>query len=618
MEEERAIRSAFRLLRSQRNDLAPISRLHPEILGLVFTALSDMDPPSLSDWKPKIGWRTVTHVCQRWRQNALDQSHLWARIQLHMGERWARTSLERARSSPLSFILHQSNQALHLSNQEVDMVDENLARTKSLQFYISPQNIRFEQLLLRSPAPMLESLDARFETEDSVYHRLPATFLGGHLPKLRHLHLAGWSFRWNSPILRRLKTLDLSYAHSRRESIQPVHLSKLKTIIAALQGMQQLERLSLHLVLPASTNTSARVELPNLTFLDLTGLMDDITAFLRHVSFPLNARVSLGLELLQPPRPAQNSHTIIVPDEDEDDEDGDNGESDGISVEAKKQELTAFLATILSILRSRDTSPLLNITKLVACRPGGRDAALNSFSSQPICVRAFCGDTPVTETAELSIIFTGDAFQWQLYGMLEVAVRTLASAHLQELVVGDPLFWMWQWAALERIPDLKLRSVEAWGCASLPFMELLTRQWEGASPPTSRRRRAPAGAQHAVRQDTGFLSTVRSVTIRWTPISRLSYPEDQLPQRLARRAALGAPIQSFHIDNTCSIRISTLRAIRAACPEMALTGIEFKPVKEDEDEKDEMPDVWSYLDDSDDGEEGDRDNDSSFDSDEDD
>ncbi|KAI0042360.1 hypothetical protein FA95DRAFT_1610264, partial [Auriscalpium vulgare] len=65
----------------------PVARLPPEILALIFSILTAIDRPMLNRSqtanlklrrKNKLGWVTVTHVCQRWRTIALRNPLLWA------------------------------------------------------------------------------------------------------------------------------------------------------------------------------------------------------------------------------------------------------------------------------------------------------------------------------------------------------------------------------------------------------------------------------------------------------------------------------------------------------------------------------------------------------------
>jgi len=61
-----------------RNALLPISLLPPEILLRAFHLLA-LDELAFSG-KQNLGWIRVAHVCQRWRQVALDSPSLCVRI----------------------------------------------------------------------------------------------------------------------------------------------------------------------------------------------------------------------------------------------------------------------------------------------------------------------------------------------------------------------------------------------------------------------------------------------------------------------------------------------------------------------------------------------------------
>jgi hypothetical protein len=72
------VHGAMQLLLTLRNALAPISVLPPEVLARVFRFLSLQEPPCSG--KQNLGWIRATHVCCFWRQVALGDSSLWARI----------------------------------------------------------------------------------------------------------------------------------------------------------------------------------------------------------------------------------------------------------------------------------------------------------------------------------------------------------------------------------------------------------------------------------------------------------------------------------------------------------------------------------------------------------
>jgi len=73
-----AARWLVQSLLSRRNGMAPISTLLPELLARIFQFLILGDIALFS--VPVMGWFEATHVCQHWRQVALDDSSLWARV----------------------------------------------------------------------------------------------------------------------------------------------------------------------------------------------------------------------------------------------------------------------------------------------------------------------------------------------------------------------------------------------------------------------------------------------------------------------------------------------------------------------------------------------------------
>lgn len=55
--------------------LAPILRLHDDILCIIFELIAEKEPPS----GERLGWFKLTHVCSAWKEVALMLPHLWAR-----------------------------------------------------------------------------------------------------------------------------------------------------------------------------------------------------------------------------------------------------------------------------------------------------------------------------------------------------------------------------------------------------------------------------------------------------------------------------------------------------------------------------------------------------------
>ncbi|KAI0046168.1 hypothetical protein FA95DRAFT_1494385, partial [Auriscalpium vulgare] len=86
-----------------------VAQLPSEIITLVFSILSSIDKPRIKPTryklKRKLGWLTVTHVCQHWRNIALRDPVLWASdiaLPSVLGHRWAAAFLSRAQNVPLT------------------------------------------------------------------------------------------------------------------------------------------------------------------------------------------------------------------------------------------------------------------------------------------------------------------------------------------------------------------------------------------------------------------------------------------------------------------------------------------------------------------------------------
>ncbi|KAI0051928.1 hypothetical protein FA95DRAFT_1618635, partial [Auriscalpium vulgare] len=101
--EDEAMSVARLALREQRNSLVPVGRLPTEIIRNIFTLSSEIDRPWIHECPTtKIGWLTVTHICQRWRHVALEHPGLWTHILVHaLGPGWANAFAERAQGMPL-------------------------------------------------------------------------------------------------------------------------------------------------------------------------------------------------------------------------------------------------------------------------------------------------------------------------------------------------------------------------------------------------------------------------------------------------------------------------------------------------------------------------------------
>lgn len=183
--------AAMQQLRSQCNALAPISPLPPEVLALVFRFLSFEDPPFsiIHD----LGWIRATHVCRHWRQVALDNSSLWARISgVWMNMEAYSEILARARSAPLDIDITFGRS---LNPEVLLILSPHISHIRELRLCMYARHFDSVQGICSQEAPALEI----FELRVYFYPRITFLELGGvtlfkgRAPRLRMLSLSGLS-----------------------------------------------------------------------------------------------------------------------------------------------------------------------------------------------------------------------------------------------------------------------------------------------------------------------------------------------------------------------------------------------------------------------------------------
>ncbi|KAI0041536.1 hypothetical protein FA95DRAFT_690291 [Auriscalpium vulgare] len=260
-----------------------IERIPPEILSKIFTILTTIDQPAknrsqITCRRKPLGWLSVTHVCQRWRNAALEDPILWAAnilVPCPLGNRWAAAFFARSKTAPLVINRDQSR-LLTVTPFELAYVGENLAHTRFLRINMTGYALPS----LCQPAPILQSLNITNSSgrEDG----LPADLLGGvsGAPALQHLRLQGFP-PWSSPFLEKLVSLDTSDCGMR-----------LVDLLARLKPLQSLEELVLRLGRAGGVaDWDNVVELASLRKLHLCGTTMAARRFLDHLALPADLSV---------------------------------------------------------------------------------------------------------------------------------------------------------------------------------------------------------------------------------------------------------------------------------------------------------------------------------------
>ena len=294
-----------RSLKLRRNALAPISRLPPETIAIVFSFLSlprEYVRLFTGDKQDHLSWLRVSHVCHRWRETALDQPRFWSRIDFTTLTSAAVTEvLSRSKMAPLE--LEANLSCVHWGNDRLDAFREQLAShvSHTCRLSITADGHDLQSIVDRlvSPAPALEWLS--LVVEDETYLRLgisakvniPLVLFDGTAPRLSRLQLDHCDVNWMLPLFKGLRVLELQTLSTR---------PSLGEWLDAMEQMQQLEKLVVCYATPKAPSVGRPfseptrvVTHPSLTQLNLSASASDCTLALAHLVLPALNRVRVDV-----------------------------------------------------------------------------------------------------------------------------------------------------------------------------------------------------------------------------------------------------------------------------------------------------------------------------------
>ena len=250
------------------------------------------------DWNFRLAWRTIAHVCRRWRHLVYDtSSHLGVCLLLTHDS----PSLDTlSHLPPLPLAIDYSDRTWTITQRDEDNIRFGLlqhrrvrrvalsAPTSSLRFWLEPMNNLF---------PRLTDLSLLSTTTEEMGLVLPETF---QAPDLRCLALQGIGLLKGFPSLSSMITLSTlslthigSYSHS-----SPGHL------VTLLQGLPHLEELSIgfasQIPLPSSEGEQVLapisiVTLPSLKRLTFWGVDVYLENLVARINTPRLERLNSNL-----------------------------------------------------------------------------------------------------------------------------------------------------------------------------------------------------------------------------------------------------------------------------------------------------------------------------------
>jgi hypothetical protein len=182
--EIKSLEESIRALMRRRNALAPISSLPTEVLTTILSALrepvvpSPLTPFTLRRKPDNLPWMRVAHVCQHWREIALNQPLFWSHLDFtKFTSAGAVEILTRAKTVPLHLAARVPG---HWDDGRFSAFQKEL-RTHTphiCHLEITAEYFRIRKILegLVSPAPALECLSFSCEAiPPRVF--VPETFL---------------------------------------------------------------------------------------------------------------------------------------------------------------------------------------------------------------------------------------------------------------------------------------------------------------------------------------------------------------------------------------------------------------------------------------------------------
>jgi hypothetical protein len=294
---DKGIDTAKQLVRSlltRRNALVPIFLLPPEILILarVFHLLVLEEPPFSG--RRHLGWIRVTHVCRHWRQVALDDSSLWAKIICGIPTRtkWMSEMLARAKNAPLDIEFHT---IIALDPEPLFMIPPHLSHTRQLRFHVFRLPSDRVRVIYSCEAPALE----HFELTCNDYSPIPFPDLGGNMlfngraPRLRTFSLFQVVIPWSLVPRGQLTQLKIACPESYEDAYSSGDLNQL---IDLLVNCPALEILALDSCLPSQLTElphGRTIHLPHLSRLRLCDSTSRIMSMLKMLKLPSSTTLHL-------------------------------------------------------------------------------------------------------------------------------------------------------------------------------------------------------------------------------------------------------------------------------------------------------------------------------------
>jgi hypothetical protein len=302
-----------------RNTYILISRLHPEILSIIFSLLPSSDILDLEydefvecdlESSPPTSSLTVSHVCHQWREVSLNQSYLWNHIDFtKLTTAGVAVILVRAKTAPL----YLGAQTIRWSEEKFgafkEQIESHIHHTRCLSITVETKHLMTVAQLVSSASSLeLLSIGHRIGPRNSQAI-IPDKVFDGIAPKLTYLRLYQCGIGWQSLLLKGLRVLELFSTHFTRPRVTLYYW------LRVLKQMPQLERLVLHVdewmisdKVVLSEGVKLAADLPTLTELSISTSMSQFAITLAHLVLPALTRLCVNAHFGKWNQVRRNTH----------------------------------------------------------------------------------------------------------------------------------------------------------------------------------------------------------------------------------------------------------------------------------------------------------------------
>ncbi|KZV64648.1 hypothetical protein PENSPDRAFT_738179 [Peniophora sp. CONT] len=292
-----AAAAAMAIIRVSMNSLEPACRLSPDVLVQIFMWARELDPPQYSPYGSyRVGWLTLTQVCNFWRNTALECRSLWRQMVLTLGPAWAELFSARSDPSPM-FVAYGGKKGRYVSTDRgIDCVHKALEhliqlapqRIAGVDFVASWTAIEPVLSLVFTHATSLTTLDTLHlkTNEKHGILQLPDNTFSTPLTSLSSLTLPdallGVPWTLFPPTLKSVTIVGTNHSPKAKESREV-----LTGLYRLLRRSNNLTYLSLNFeTLPSWSNIAGKkgLDLPLLRVLQLNGKADGCLSALRSIN----------------------------------------------------------------------------------------------------------------------------------------------------------------------------------------------------------------------------------------------------------------------------------------------------------------------------------------------